>query len=151
MPDHCGQNYVEWRLNEFVLVFKHQKRINNRFYRGRNGWKIPRQIKEKVIRQWLQGTRRSTIAKDNGIGGPLLRKFTGRVLWHGTLQATSTFIKWKGLEPVVVFSIRLLKKMEDDGVNLSQVEPIDPTLPPTASNTRYPLPRLFKVDTKHFR
>lgn len=58
----------------------------------------------------------------------------------------------KGLEPVVVgFSIGLLKKMEDDGVNLSQVEPIDPTLPPTASNTRYPLPRLFKVDTKHFR
>lgn len=36
----------------------------------------------------------------------------------------------KGLEPVVVgFSIRLLKKMEDDGVNLAQVEPIDPTLP----------------------
>jgi hypothetical protein len=33
------------------------------------GGKIPRQIKEKVIRQWLQGTRRSTIAKDNGIGG----------------------------------------------------------------------------------
>lgn len=34
-----------------------------------DGWKNSRQIKEKVIRQWLQGTRRSTIAKDNGIGG----------------------------------------------------------------------------------
>ena len=40
--------------------------------------------------------------------------------------------------------------MEDDGVNLSQVEPIDPTLPPTASNTRYPLPRLFKVVQSFF-
>lgn len=47
---------------------------------GEMGGKIPRQIKEKVIRQWLQGTRRSTIDKDNGIGGPLLRKFTGRAL-----------------------------------------------------------------------
>lgn len=47
---------------------------------GEMGGKIPRQIKEKVIRQWLQGTCRSTIVKDNGIGGPLLRKFTGRVL-----------------------------------------------------------------------
>ena len=35
---------------------------------GEMGGKIPRQIKEKVIRQWLQGTRRSTVVKDNGIG-----------------------------------------------------------------------------------
>jgi hypothetical protein len=72
-----------------------KKGLTTDFTVGEMGGKIPRQIKEKVIRQWLQGTRRSTIAKDNGIGGPLLRKFTGRVLWHGTLQATSTFIKWK--------------------------------------------------------
>lgn len=57
-----------------------KKGLTTDFTVGEMGGNIPREIKEKVIRQWLQGTRRSTIAKDNGIGGPLLRKFTGRVL-----------------------------------------------------------------------
>lgn len=134
-----------------------KKGLTTDFTVGEMGGKIPRQIKEKVIRQWLQGTRRSTIAKDNGIGEGtvtnIIKDASLQEEYHDMelFRQLALLLNEKGLEPVVVFSIRLLKKMEDDGVNLSQVEPIDPTLPPTASNTRYPLPRLFKVDTKHFR
>ena len=46
-----------------------KKGLTTDFTVGEMGGNIPREIKEKVIRQWLQGTRRSTIAKDNGIGG----------------------------------------------------------------------------------
>ena len=31
------------------------------------GGKIPREIKEKVIREWLRGTRRETIAENNDL------------------------------------------------------------------------------------
>jgi hypothetical protein len=31
------------------------------------GGKIPREIKEKVIHEWLQGTRRETIAQKNDL------------------------------------------------------------------------------------
>ena len=30
--------------------------------------KIPKSIRQQVIKQWLQGTSRDQIAKDNGIG-----------------------------------------------------------------------------------
>jgi DNA-binding CsgD family transcriptional regulator len=30
--------------------------------------KVPKSIKQQVIKQWLQGTSRDQIAKDNGIG-----------------------------------------------------------------------------------
>jgi hypothetical protein len=32
------------------------------------GRKIPKNIKEKIIHQWLQGWTRETIAKENDIG-----------------------------------------------------------------------------------
>jgi DNA-binding CsgD family transcriptional regulator len=34
--------------------------------------KIPKSIKQRVIKQWLQGMSRDEIAKDNGIGAGTL-------------------------------------------------------------------------------
>ena len=35
--------------------------------------KVPKSIRERVIKQWLQGTSRDQIAKDNGIGSGTVR------------------------------------------------------------------------------
>jgi hypothetical protein len=93
--------------------------------------KFPRQIKEKVIPQWLQGTRRSTIAKDNGIGEGtvtnIIKDASLQEEYHDMelFRQLALVLNEKGLEPIVVgFSLRLLKIMENDGIDVNQVEPL---------------------------
>jgi hypothetical protein len=98
---------------------------------GEMGGKIPRQIKEKVTRQWLQGARRATIAKDNGIGeGTVTNIIKDASLQEGyhnmeLFRQLALLLNENGLEPIVVgFSLRLLKIMENDGIDINQVEPL---------------------------
>jgi hypothetical protein len=95
------------------------------------GGKIPREIKEKVIREWLQGIRRETIAKNNDVGvgtitniikdASLQEEYHDMVLF----RHLAVILNENGLEPVILgFAIRLLKIMEDNGINVNQVEPI---------------------------
>jgi hypothetical protein len=98
---------------------------------GEMGGKIPRQIKEKVVRQWLQGTRRSTIAKDNGIGEGtvtnIIKDASLQEEYHDMelFRQLALLLNENGLEPIVVgFSLRLLKIMENDGIDVNQVEPL---------------------------
>jgi hypothetical protein len=95
------------------------------------GGKIPREIKVKVIREWLQGIRRETIAKNNDIGvgtvTNIIKDASLQVEYHDMelFRHLAVILKENGLEPVALgFAIRLLKIMEDNGINENQLEPI---------------------------
>jgi hypothetical protein len=95
------------------------------------GGKIHRKIKEKVIRDWFQGTRKATIANNNGIGDGsvtnIIKDASLQEEYHDMelFRHLALVLNEKGLEPFIVgFAIRLLKIMEDNGINVNQVEPI---------------------------
>jgi hypothetical protein len=95
------------------------------------GGNIPREIKEKVIREWLQGTRRETIAENNDLAdgsiSNIVKDASLQVENHdmALFRRLAVILNENGLEPVIVgFAIRLLKIMEDNGIDLNQVEPI---------------------------
>ena len=120
------------------------------------GGKIPREIKERVIREWLQGIKREKIAENNDLAAGsitnIVKDASLQVEYHDMelFRHLAVILNENGLEPVIVgFAVRLLKIMKDNGIDLNQVEPIISEFAITTSNTRYPLIRLFKVDTKH--
>jgi hypothetical protein len=93
------------------------------------GGKIPKNIKEKVIRQWLQGRTRETIAKENDIGtgtvSAIINEARQQKEYHDIdlLRQISTKLKEEGLEPAHLgFAIRLKKIMEDDDIREDQLE-----------------------------
>jgi hypothetical protein len=95
------------------------------------GGKIPREIKEKVIREWLLGTRRETIAENNDLAvgsiSNIVKDASLQVEYHNMalFRHLAVILNENGLEPVIVgFAVRLLKIMEDNGIALNQVEPI---------------------------
>jgi hypothetical protein len=95
------------------------------------GGKIPREIKEKVIREWLRGTRRETIAENNDLAvgsiSNIVKDTSLQVEYHNMalFRHLAVILNENGLEPVIVgFAVRLLKIMEDNGIALNQVEPI---------------------------
>lgn len=95
------------------------------------GGKIPREIKEKVIREWLQGTRRETIAENDDLAvgsiSNIVKDASLQVEYHDMtlFRHLAVILNENGLEPVIVgFAIRLLKIMEHNGIDLNQVEPI---------------------------
>jgi hypothetical protein len=95
------------------------------------GGKIPREIKEKVIREWLRGTRRETIAENNDLAvgsiSNIVKDASLQVEYHDMVlfRHLAVILNENGLEPVIVgFAIRLLKIMEYNGIDLNQVEPI---------------------------
>jgi hypothetical protein len=95
------------------------------------GGKIPRNIKEKVIRQWLDGLTRESIAKENDIGAGTVTGIIqeARIKEEyqdiDLLRLVSLKSKEKGLElPGLGFAIRLKRIMEENGINEDQIESI---------------------------
>jgi hypothetical protein len=93
------------------------------------GGKIPKNIKEKVIRQWPQGRTRETIAKENDIGtgivSAIINEARQQKEYHDIdlLRQISTKLKEEGLEPAHLgFAIRLEKIMEDNDFREDQLE-----------------------------
>jgi DNA repair exonuclease SbcCD ATPase subunit len=95
------------------------------------GGKIPREIKKKVIREWIQGIRRDIMAKNNDVGDGtitnIIKDASLQEEYHDMelFRHLAVILKENGLEPVALgFAIRLLRIMEDNGINENQVEPI---------------------------
>ena len=95
------------------------------------GGKIPRNIKEKVIRQWLDGLTRESIAKENDIGAGTVTGIIqeARIKEEyqdiDLLRQVSLKSKEEGLElPELGFAIRLKRIMEENGINEDQIESI---------------------------
>lgn len=95
------------------------------------GGKIPREIKEKVIREWLQGIRREKIAENNDLAGGsitnIVKDASLQEEYHDMVlfRHLAVILNENGLEPFIVgFAIRLLKIMEDNGIDVNQIEPI---------------------------
>lgn len=95
------------------------------------GGKIPRNIKEKVIRQWLDGLTRESIAKENDIGAGTVTGIIqeARIKEEyqdiDLLRQVSLKSKEEGLElPELGFAIRLKRITEENGINEDQIESI---------------------------
>jgi hypothetical protein len=93
------------------------------------GGKIPKKIKEKIIRQWLEGRTRETIAKENDVGtgtvSAIINESRQQKEYHDIdlLRQISTKLKEEGLEPAHLgFAIRLEKIMEDNDIREDQLE-----------------------------
>ena len=95
------------------------------------GGKIPKNIKEKVIRQWLDGMRRENIAKEDGIGAGTITAIIQEARKQeeyndiDLLRQVSVKLKEEALElPLLGFAIRLKRIMEENDINEDQIEPI---------------------------
>jgi chromosome segregation ATPase len=95
------------------------------------GGKIPRNIKEKVIRQWLHGLTRENIAKENDIGAGTVTGIIQEAKKQeeyqdiDLLRQVSLKLKEEGLElPLVGFAIRVKRIVEENDINEDQIESI---------------------------
>ena len=96
------------------------------------GGKIPRNIKVKVIRQWLDGLTRERIAKKEDIGAGTVtaiiqeaRKEEEEYNDIDLLREIAVRLKEEGLElPLIGFAIRLKRIVEENDINEDQIEPI---------------------------
>ena len=93
------------------------------------GGKIPKNIKEQAIRQWLQELTRERIAKENDIGtgtvSAIMKEARQQKEYHDIdlLRQISTKLKEDGLEPAQLgFAIRLKKIMEENDIREDQLE-----------------------------
>jgi hypothetical protein len=81
--------------------------------------KVPKSIKERVIKQWLQGTSRDQIAEDNDIGAGTVSAIIKDTKQKDIpdidlLREVALLLKNKDLDLVVLAdSIRLKKKLDD--------------------------------------
>ncbi|HEY9385489.1 MAG TPA: hypothetical protein VIP70_00480 [Nitrososphaeraceae archaeon] len=92
------------------------------------GGKIPRHIKQKVIRQWLQGLSREQIAKENSIGAGTISaiiKYAKREEDPDIdlLREVALILKRDDFDQGYFgFAIRLQKVMEENDINEDQLE-----------------------------
>src|ERR687897_986455 len=95
------------------------------------GGKIPRNIKVKVIRQWLDGLTRERIAKKEDIGAGTVTAIIQEVRKEeeyndiDLLREVAVRLKEEGIGlPLLAFAIKLKKIMEENDINEDQLEPI---------------------------
>lgn len=95
------------------------------------GGKIPRNLKTKVIRQWLHGLTREIIAKESDIGAgtvtAIIQDARRQEEYNDIdlLRPVSVKLKEEGLElPLLGFAIRLKMIMKENGITEEQIEPI---------------------------
>lgn len=95
------------------------------------GGKIPKNIKEKVIRQWLQGWTRERIARENDIGAgtvtAIIKEAREQKEYHDIdlLRNVAIVVKEEGLELAQLgFAVRLKRMMKENVINEDQIEPI---------------------------
>ena len=90
--------------------------------------KVLKSIKERVIKQWLQGTSRDQIAKDNDIGAgtvsSIIKEAKQKVIPDiDLLREVTIVLKKEELDlPVHACSIRIKKKMDEMGINEDHTE-----------------------------
>ena len=91
------------------------------------GAKIPKSIRERVIKQWLQGTSRDQIAKDNDIGAgtvsSIIKDTKQDIVDIDLLREVAILLKKGELDLFErASSIRLKKKMDNMGLNEDQID-----------------------------
>jgi hypothetical protein len=91
------------------------------------GAKIPKSIRERVIKQWLQGMSRDEIGKDNDIGAgtvsAIIKDAKQDIADIDLLREVAILLKKEELDlDVFGSSIRLKKKMDEMGINEDQIE-----------------------------
>jgi hypothetical protein len=93
--------------------------------------KISREIKEKVVRQWIQGERRDKIAKSNGISDGSVTSIIKEASQQEEYDNMALFrqlallLKENSLRPFEVgFAIRMIKIMEQNDIDVDLIEPI---------------------------
>src|SRR5687767_3435516 len=91
------------------------------------GAKIPKSIRERVIKQWLQGMSRDEIGKDNDIGAgtvsAIIKDAKQDIADIDLLREVAILLKKEELDlDVFASSIRLKKKMDEMGINEDQIE-----------------------------
>src|SRR5918996_1690824 len=90
--------------------------------------KVPKSIKERVIKQWLQGTSRDQIAEDNDIGTGTVSAIIKDTKQKDIpdidlLREVALVLKNEDLDLVVLAdSIRLKKKIDDMDLNEDQIK-----------------------------
>jgi hypothetical protein len=95
------------------------------------GGKIPKNIKGRVIRHWLDGLTRENIAKKDDIGAGTVTAIIQEARKQeedqdiDLLRQVSVKLKEEGLElSLLGFAIRLKRIMEENGINEDQIESI---------------------------
>jgi hypothetical protein len=95
------------------------------------GGKIPRNIKVKVIRQWLDGLTRERIAKKEDIGTGTVTAIIQEARKEeeyndiDLLREVAVRLKVEGIGlPLLAFAIKLKRIMEENDINEDQIEPI---------------------------
>ena len=91
------------------------------------GAKIPKSIRERVIKQWLQGTSRDQIAKDNDIGAgtvsSIIKDTKQDIVDIDLLREVAILLKRGELDLFErASSNRLKKKMDNMGLNEDQID-----------------------------
>jgi transcriptional regulator with XRE-family HTH domain len=90
--------------------------------------KIPKSIRERVIKQWLQGMSRDEIAKDNDIGAGTVSAIIKDAKQKDIpdldlLREVAIVLKNYDLDlSVFASSIRLQKRLDETGLNEDQIE-----------------------------
>ena len=90
--------------------------------------KIPKSIREQVIKQWFQGTSRDQIAKDNDIGAGTVSSIIKNIKQKDNpdidlLRGVAILLKKEELDlDVFACSIRIKKKMDEMGINEDHIE-----------------------------
>jgi transcriptional regulator with XRE-family HTH domain len=89
--------------------------------------KIPKSIREQVIKQWLQGMSRDQIAKDNGIGAgtvsSIIKDAKQEIPDIDLLRQTALVLKKHDLNlSVFASSIRIKNKLDGMGVNEDKID-----------------------------
>jgi hypothetical protein len=89
--------------------------------------KVPRSIRERVIKQWLLGMSRDEIAKDNDIGAgtvtAIIKDAKQEIPDIDLLRAVALVLKKYDLNlSVFASSIRIKNKLDEMGLNEDQVE-----------------------------
>jgi transcriptional regulator with XRE-family HTH domain len=92
---------------------------------------IPRNVKNRVIHQWVDGLTREEIARENDIGAGTVTAIIQDARKHkeyndiDLLRQISIKLRVEGLDSSsLAFAIRLKNIMEDNGINEDQIEPI---------------------------
>jgi hypothetical protein len=89
--------------------------------------KIPKPIREQVIKQWLQGISRDQIAKDNDVGAgtvsSIIKDSKQEIPDIDLLRQGALVLKKNDLDlSVFAASIRIKNKLDEMGVNEDQID-----------------------------
>lgn len=116
------------------------------------GGKIPRNIKIKVIRQWLDGLTRERIAKKEDIGAGTVTAIIQEARKEeeyndiDLLREVAVRLKEEGIGlPLLAFAIKLKRIMEENNINEDQIEPIIQELATYCLRYKIPYDTIIKI------